>query len=241
MAEKVEPLARLNPYYQDDAVTLYHGDCRKILPTLSGDVLITSPPYGVQGNNMAERHKNKYGASPDILDRSLLDVVANANCRWKFLNIQALASNKAMLWQWVGENAARIKDVIIWEKSNPAPAMEPGVLDSSFEFIFCIGTEADCKRKFTGREWRGGVSNVLKSIASPNEFAKHHRAAFPLWLPRFFLGTFTEPGETVLEPFAGIGTTLLACKLDGRRCVGVELSERYCEIAANRLSQGVLF
>lgn len=107
------------PYYQDDFVTIYHGDAIELLPRIRGDVLLTSPPYGVGDNNMAERHKNKYDGAGDNLTRRLLDALANANCKWRFVNIQALSANRRMLWQWVGGNADRLKEVVIWAKDNP--------------------------------------------------------------------------------------------------------------------------
>jgi site-specific DNA-methyltransferase (adenine-specific) len=231
----------LNPYYDQDGITLYHGRCEQVLPFLSGDVLLTSPPYGVQNNNMAERHKHKYGDNPDTLTRAMLDAFANANCKWKFINIQALSDNKRMLWQWIGGNADRMKEVLVWTKENPPPAMEPGVLDSAFEFVFCLSDGDSHKRKFDGRDWRGGISNVMRSGVNSNPWAKHHRAAFPEWLPKWIIETFTDVGETVIDPCAGIGTTLRAAKDMGRRAIGVELDEKYCEIVANRLAQGVLF
>jgi site-specific DNA-methyltransferase (adenine-specific) len=233
-------LFSLRPYFQDASVTIYHGDACQILPLIRGDVLLTSPPYGVQENNMAERHKNKYDGGADNLTRRLLDALANANCKWRFVNVQTLSANKRLLWQWVGSNADRLKDVIIWAKDNPPPSMEPGVMDCAFEFIFCIADDDAWKRKFDGMEWRGTVKNLIRSSVSTNEWAKYHRAAFPEWLPSWVVVNFSKPGEIIVDGCAGIGTTLRAAKDNGRRAIGVELEEKYCEIAAKRMAQECL-
>ncbi len=231
----------MKPYFEQGDIKLYHGDCREILPQISGDILITSPPYGVQDNNMAERHKNKYGGRPDILDRELLDAIADARCKWKFVNIQALSANKSMLWKWVGDNAESMKDVMIWSKGNPPPAMEPGVMNSAFEFIFILAGEDSHKRKFDGMEWRGTVSNVMQSGVNSNKWASHHKAMFPVFLPSNIMRDFAHDGETVIDPFSGLGTTLHAAKLNNLKGIGIEINERYCELTANRLSQRFLF
>lgn len=81
-----------------------------------------------------------------------------------------------------------------------------------------------------------GVWSDIPGASSPD-----HPAPFPLEIPGRLIRMFSFPGDTVLEPFAGSGTTLLAAKLLGRRAVGVEISERYCEVAAKRLAQDTLF
>lgn len=231
----------MHPYYEESGITIYHGDCRKVLPRVYGDILFTSPPYGVQGNNMAARFKFKYGTSgDDHLTRSLLDALINANCKWRFINIQLLSANKRSTVEWLGGNASRLKDVIVWTKENAPPSMEPGVMDSSFEFIFCFSDVDADKRKFDGCNWRGMVRNVVSSAVNNNGFAALHRAAFPTWLPTWVISTFTQEGETILDGCCGIGTTLRAAKDLGRKAIGIEIEERYCEIAANRLRQEVL-
>ena len=228
------------PYYQDESVTIYHGDSTELLRNIRGDVLLSSPPYGVGENNMAARAKVKYGGSPDVLTRELLDALGSANCKWRFVNVQTLSANKALVWKWVGDNAERMKDVIIWTKENPPPSMEPGVLNAAFEFIFCLADDDAWKRKFDGVAWHGNLANVVRSSVSQNKWAKYHRAAFPEWLPSWVVANFSKPGEIIVDGCAGIGTTLRAAKDHGRRAIGVELEEKYCEIAAKRMAQTTL-
>ena len=227
------------PYYDEGGITIYHADCRDILPHLPKvDVLITSPPYGVDANNCGYGG-NKY-LSPDILDESILDAIADANVSYKWLNIQPLAANKRLIFAWLGKRANEIKDIAIWVKYGPPPAMEPGVMNSGFEFLICL-TKIDAdKRKFYGCEWKGTVANTFKfrSASSTNIAPSIHKATFPPELPQTILEVFG--GQTVVDPFCGTGTTLWAAKQLGRRAIGIEIEEKYCEIAVRRLAQEVL-
>ncbi len=227
------------PYYQDTSCTIYHGDCREVLPELGKfDLLFTSPPYGVGENNMAHRAKVKYGGSKDLINDELLDIIIESNSRLVGLNIQMLAANKQMIASALGRHSEKFKDVVIWNKTNPPPAMEPGVLNAAFEFIFFFGDSPE-KRKFTGCDWRGTVSNVwVSSVNSKNIYADQHKATFPQGLPSWVVSTFSPDG-IIVDPFMGTGTTLRAAKDLGRKAVGIELEERYCEIAAKRLQQEV--
>ena len=85
--------------------------------------------------------------------------------------------------------------------------------------------------------WPALASNVWTIQPEGREF---HPAPFPVELPKRCIRLSTWPGECVLDPFMGSGTTLLAARALGRKAIGIELSERYCEIAATRLAQGVL-
>jgi site-specific DNA-methyltransferase (adenine-specific) len=92
------------------------------------------------------------------------------------------------------------------------------------------------RRKLNGKRPRTVIRHDWSATMDPQ-----HPTVKPVGLLRQLVGMSTDAGETVLDPFMGSGTTLLACKVEGRRAVGIEVEERYCEIAANRLSQGILF
>ena len=81
------------------------------------------------------------------------------------------------------------------------------------------------------------VPNIFRTPPVPNEF---HPTTKPVSLPGWFVKLTTNPGDLVLDPFLGSGTTLVAAKAEGRRAIGIEIEERYCEVAARRLSQEVL-
>jgi DNA modification methylase len=225
---------------------MYCGDCLEILPTLqtgSVDAVVTSPPYNVGGNNMAARAKVKYGeASKDALVKSeweFLVGTATDEClriaSLVFLNVQSCASNKQSVARIIGERAESLKERIVWVKYNPPPAMEPGVLDNAFEDIFVLSSQSADKRKFYGARWRGCLHNVITTpVFSNNEFADVHRALFPIEIPLFCIKVAGNP-QTILDPFAGLCTTALACIKTGRKFVGIEKSPRYFEIAKNRI------
>jgi len=233
---------KVEPYYLDREYgqAIYCGDCREILPDLSGDILLTSPQYGVGDNNMNYRAKVKYNGNHDVFDLNVIDALVNSRCKWKFINVQILAANKDLIFSLIGEYHNRIKDIIVWAKSNPPPAMEPGVMDATHEFIICIGDEDDNGRKFGGLDWRGGEHNVFISAVHANEYASIHKAVFPIWLPLKIITRFTKAGEIVIDGCCGIGTTLLAAKKLNRKCIGIEIEEKYCEIAKKRLAQSVM-
>jgi len=226
----------MKPYYKDDWVTIYHGDCREILPEIERvDWVITSPPYGMDKNNCARK---KY-INPDILDKSLLDAIADANADYILLNIQALSANKRLLWEWIGSRASELKDVAIWHKTQRPPQLEPGVMNCAFEFLFILSKKDPEKRKFPC-EWQGTVDNVFtfKGGGSTNICSDIHGATFPPKLPMTFIEKFRA--NIVCDPFMGSGTTLRAAKGLQRQAIGIEIEEKYCEIAARRMQQEVL-
>ncbi len=168
----------------------------------------------------------------------MLDAIADANADYKWIVIQALSANKSMLFKWIGTRADEIKDVAIWRKRAFPPAMEPGVMSTAFEFLFVLSKVDPEKRKFPC-EWRGTVPNVFDFGNTGSKNISHgvHSATFPPKLPETILILFG--GNTVLDPFVGTGTTLRAAKDLGRKAIGIEIEEKYCEIAAKRLMQEV--
>jgi DNA modification methylase len=210
----------VKPYYQDDAVTLYHGDCREILPTLGRfDLLLTDPPYGIswQGHRGSEREWNAI-AGDETTDLAV------------WICSQVEEDQGAVIW---GANnfpqALPHKGRwICWDKRLTKEADK--MLGSAFELAW--------ENKRSGfdamlRVLHGGVVNA-------DGGKRFHPTQKPVPLFRMVLGRYTN-ATTILDPFAGSGTTGVAAKLEGRKATLIELEERYCEIAAKRLSQGVLF
>ncbi len=227
------------PYYDEDGITIYHGDAREVLPSLPPvDLLITSPPYNLDGNSCG------YGGAkyvnPDYLTESLLDAICDAHARYKWLNIQVLSANKVIFLQWLGKRANCVKDIMVWVKPNPQPAMATGLLNSGFELLLCLSDYEPYKRPFPDVAWRGTVNNVqyFPSASSSNGEARVHHATFPPQLPLFLLETFG--GKSVLDPCCGTGTTLRVAKDAGCTAIGIEIEEKYVEIAIRRLQQEVL-
>ena len=218
----------MTPYYQDDACTIYHGDCREILPTLGRfDLLLTDPPYGMRLNTDNSRFSGGNVASVSRRGNGI-----GTGCGKPIANDDKPFDPRFML------DCA--KDKIVWGWNHFANRLDPGSClvwikrnDEAFGSFLSDG-EVAWKSKGIGVYCNRDLSN--NAIANERVHPTQKPVGLMCWCLSFFPGA-----ETILDPFMGSGTTLVAAKLEGRRAVGIELEEKYCEIAANRLSQGVLF
>lgn len=209
------------PYYQDDAVTIYHGDCRALVPLLGKfDLLLTDPPYGIGADNrkrILSRAKlaaaRDYGDSEwdsEAPDRQTLDIV-RAACR------------KQIIWGGNYFELPPCKGPLVWDKENGDNDFADGELAWNN-----LGIALRIKRHlWAGMLRKGGES-------------REHPTQKPLDVIAWALSLAGDDVATVLDPFAGSGTTGRACKDLGRKCVLIEREERYCEIAARRMRQEVL-
>lgn len=212
------------PYYQDDHVTLYHGDCRDMDEWLAAAVLVTDPPYGVayESNRNADKRNQKKGrpiagdGSPDLRDWAV--------AQW--------GDRPALVFgRWDVPRPAGTHTRLIWDKGN-----EPSMGDLSIpwgrseEEIYVIG------RGWTGRR----TTNVIRvpKQSSQDRARPDHPTPKPVGLMELLIARC--PPGLIADPFAGSGSTLVAAKLQGRRAVGVELEERYCHMIASRLAQDAL-
>ena len=210
----------MTPYYQDDACTIYHADCLDVLP-VAADVLVTDPPYGI---NYKSGKMRIAGNSRSILgdsDTSLRDVVLDG---W--------AGRPALVFgTWKRQHPPSTRQILVWDTKG---ALGMGDLalpwKPSHAQIYVLG------HGFSGRR----ESDVL-TVAPVSSFAsngRQHPHEKPVALLRRLVAKC--PAGTVLDPFMGSGTTLRAAKDLGRKAIGIEIKERYCEIAARRLAQEVL-
>ena len=196
----------MKPYYQDDAVTIYHGDCREILPTLDDiGVIVTDPLYGL--GTLPPSGGRKAGTMGTELkdlawDKDVVD----------WLGLWGGPCAVFCGGQRVAELVSSMSPdgMLIYVKSNPSP------FESSFEPCFTRG--------FAGRPAHFTAYNAANGQKHPTQK--------PLDLMRWIVGR--SPDGTILDPFMGSGTTLVAAKRLGRRAIGIELEEKYCEIAARR-------
>jgi DNA modification methylase len=220
----------MKPYYEHAGITIYHGDCREILPTLPKcDLLLTDPPYGVNINTKTHssgRHNGKsFGLSGSADFRPVIgdDVPFNPE--------YVLDYPAVILWgaNHYSHRLPASARWLIWDKR-------------------CGGTpddNADCEMAWCSKSgpariyrqvWRGFFREGEENTSISG--AKLHPTQKPIALMHWCLGFFPA-AETVLDPFMGSGTTLVAAKNLGRKAIGIEIEERYCEIAAKRLSQSV--
>ena len=210
----------MKPYYADESVTLWHGDCREITAWLEADVLVTDPPYG-----MALR-SGWNGALGDLA------IAGDGDLAVRDAAVRAWGDRPFLVFgRWSLPAPVDSKAMLIWDKGE-----HTGMGDLSlpwkpdYEVIFVRG------KGFTGK--RG--SSILRHLA-PSPAAsqgRRHPTEKPVAVMASLLSK--SPPGVIADPFAGAGATLVAAKQLGRKAIGVELEERYCEVIAKRLSQGVL-
>jgi DNA modification methylase len=210
----------MDPYYADESVTLWHGGCLKLDAWLAADVLVTDPPYGINYQS---------GSRRDTLAKSILgDSDTDARDR----ALEAWGDRPALVfgtWRIPRPEATHTR--LIWDTKG---ALGMGNLSvpwkPSDQEIYVLGYG------FTGHR----SSNVLSyaPVQSMARNGREHPHQKPVTLMRDLIAKC--PPGTIADPFAGSGSTLVAAKALGRKAIGVELEERYCEVIAKRLAQGVL-
>ncbi len=218
--------AQLKPYYEEAGITIYHGDCREVLPTLPKvDLVLTDPPYGIALNTDNSRFSGGSGAS---IARRGTGVGTGTGAP---IANDAEPFDPAFLLEFGDHH-------IIWGWNNFPDKLPRGAClvwlkrhDEAFQ-SFLSDAETAWMSKGHGVYCRRDLSN--NAITN----VRAHPTQKPLTLMGWCLGFFHD-ANMVLDPFMGSGTTLEACKLGGRSAIGIEIEERYCEIAAKRLAQSV--
>jgi hypothetical protein len=201
----------VTPYYDEAGVTIYHGNCLDVLPTLGRfDVLLTDPPYGVLSKSGSAATRRSGGNK----DNGVMawDVAPD------FMPLVMATSDVQMIWG--GCHLAL------------PPTVGYLVLDKQIDGLI-FGEVEYCwtNLKFAPRIFRYRAVGV--------DGGKVHPTQKPEALMRWCLG-FVKTAQTVFDPFMGSGSTLVAAKRLGRKAIGIEIEEKYCEIAAKRLAQGAL-
>lgn len=210
----------MTPYYQDGTVTIYHGDCRELLPQLRADVLVADPPYGI---HYSPRGGGRGWTAKTFTGRDLVQ-----GDDQPFDPLPLLTVAPAAVLFGANHYASRLPaspSWLVWDKRD-------GLVSNDF---------ADCELAWSNlggpaRLYRHRWSGALRD--SERGTPRVHPTQKPLSLMTWVL-ELCPPG-TVIDPYMGSGTTLVAAKNLGRRAIGVELEERYCEIAARRCAQEVL-
>ena len=209
------------------------------------DLCFTSPPYGfgasvaLHGNKNADRRGKLYESHedtpegwPDLMSGWWSAFESVAECL--IVNVQPLAGNKRELMRWIADRSDRLVDVAIWNKINGQPAMSSGVLNSIFEFLLIFG-DKNASRRIPFSSWHGTVGNVYNGPPQRSrEFAEQHAATMPTHLVEWILGTLCDQAKTVVDPFAGTGTTTIVAEQLDRRCFGMEIDPAYCDIIVKR-------
>ena len=219
----------MKPYYEHAGITIYHGDCREVLPHVTADVLVTDPPYGIAYESGWASSLITSGVYGDRADGSIE-------------GDEDISLRDAVLSMWGAEKPALVfgslraplppgwKQCLVWDKGEAAGMGDLSIpWKPNWEAIFVLGT------------WR--ASSRCSGVIRVNNISRVCMGrVHPHMKPISLLGALLrrcQPG-TVLDPFMGSGTTLVAAKNVGLNAIGIEVEERYCETAARQLSQEVL-
>lgn len=217
-------------YYQDDLVTVYHGDALHVCEWLDADVLVTDPPYGYNMKLTGSSGRgNRRGHSPWYGTAIANDHDLNARNK----ALAAWADRPALVFgSWKMPKPEGTHTVLVWDKGNAVGMGDLSVpWRPNWEEIYVLG------RGFTGHRGTSVLSGY--TVVSWASKGRDHPNMKPTNLLEALIAKC--PPGVVADPFAGSGSTLVAAKNLGRHSIGVELDERYCEIAARRLAQDTLF
>jgi len=209
----------IKPYYQEEGITIYHGNCREILPQLGAvDLVLTDPPYGIDYQSSRRidwQRKPKINGDSNfplwLFDLVKPNIAMFIWCRWDIL-----------------QKLPKPKSFIVWDKG--------------------CHSMGDLKHEF-GRQWEGCAFypgpfhqfrfrpiDIIYCPRVPPENLVHPNEK----PPNIFKNLISSHNGIVVDPFMGSGTTLRAAKDLGRQAIGIEIEEKYCDIAVKRLAQEVL-
>lgn len=254
----------MKPYYDEAGITIYHGDCEEVLPSLGPvDLVITSPPYNLgvstggsfghpdwnarmkerggggkwHGGALADGYESFDDALPPEeylmwqrrCVRLMWDVLSPAGAIFYNHKPRVQAGMLMMPTQYIPPGLP-IRQVVIWARAGGVN-FAPTHYCPTHEWIVIVAPDA-FRLKSKGASGVGDVWTI------PQESNTLHPAPFPLALPARAIET-TAPAS-VLDPFMGSGTTLVAAKAAGVKAIGIDVSERYCDLAASRCAQEVL-
>ena len=239
----------MTPYYEDDMVAIYHGDCREIMPGLSYDVIVTDPPYGtghyetdtaVLTPDMARQWVDAGPVAIFGYPERMVELCVSAGITpsewvtWWASNAACKGFNVSGLWKETevvaifGEH--RMAGVRIARSGK-----SQGIATTNYEgpTTRLVGNERTVKTRRAGDVW----IDAAPGLAFNAKHRKHPNEKPVALMSRLISGM---PPGVILDPFVGSGTTLVAARDAGRRCIGIELVEAHCETAASRFTQGVL-
>ncbi len=214
----------MKPYYEHAGITIYHGDCREVLPTLPKvDLVLTDPPYGIGADvgQMARagfQHGKALAPSRDYGASDWDSAPAPADC----IEAMRLGSFDQIIF---GGNFFALppsRGWLVWDKCNG---------DNDYADCELAWTSFDKPIRRLQWRWHG-------MLREGNE-GRWHPTQKPLGVMAWALSYAPQTPDIVLDPWMGSGTTLVAAKRAGLPAIGIEIEERYCEIAAKRLSQEV--
>jgi site-specific DNA-methyltransferase (adenine-specific) len=230
---RAEGVSRLRPYYEHAGITIYHGDCRDILPGLSAEAIITDPIWpgcehifpGIDARALLGEALSLANVNRVVLElgcNSDVRFLACVPARFKFLRVCYLE------YAVIGYIGRILRDADVAYAFGEPPRSAPGKR--------CLPGRVIATRSNGDKGWKnkGRTAERVAYSVQQMEHPTRRLIQHVQWLCKWFAG------ESVVDPFMGSGTTAIACKFLGVPFVGIEIEERYCEIAAKRLAQEVL-
>jgi len=219
----------MKPYYDQDGITIYLGDCRDVLPLIpagSIDLVLTDPPYGIGYKPQKHNSKTSWGdrtfCATDMLigDTGNLDFDASA--------IHHQFKDVAQVW-WGANNYAdslpRSRGWLVWFKAR-------GMERTDFSHAELAWTSRNMPIRVLDYLWQGAMKDGERNRST-------HPTQKPMAVLNWCLSFFPD-AKTILDPFLGSGTTLVCAKKLGRKAIGIEIEEKYCQIAVERLRQSIM-
>jgi len=225
-------------------------DIQRLMDGNRADICFTSPPYNAhhldvalspeRGGGTQKATQKKYIADDDHkTDEEYLHFLETnvalmiANCNEVFYNIGVAAGSKRAIVRLLNAHIDSFKDLLYWEKSNPMPVIAKGVISSSVELILAFGkNNSRGFAHFDDVLFHGVISGL--SASATNEYADIHKATFPVYLPSTIIQQFCPEKGIVVDCFCGTGTTIVAAEQLNRRCYGMELEPKYCDVIIAR-------
>jgi site-specific DNA-methyltransferase (adenine-specific) len=242
----------IKPYYQEPGITVYNCDCREILPELPKvDLCLTDPPYGITRNKWDMKCRDMVYEVFDKFDKwvctsqnpfsayliYIFRKLFKYSDVWKKTQATGFLNCKVMPLR-------QHEDILVFGnvkynpqiKKKPAENIRPLGEGSQSDNYGHIGN----LNKKEVRTISNDMTYPTSVLEFPNEQGTNHPTQKPLKLFHYLVLTYTDINDTILDPFMGSGTTLRAAKDLGRKAIGIEIEEKYCEIAVQRLKQQVL-
>jgi DNA modification methylase len=226
----------MKPYYSQTGVTIYNADCREVLPSLDVvDLVLTDPPYGISWKSQSRQlsmHEIE-GDHDTSIGNEVLKLCADILRRNRHLYAFGRWDLKGMGYGGACE--------LIWDKVAPSNQLSEQWVSQHEYVSFATNRKSEVaveagRGNGAARLRRGSVLTYQRLCA---DAVVNHPTEKPVLLLREFIESSSHIGEVVLDPFCGSCSTLEAAKLEGRKAIGIEISEEYCEIGARRLSQEV--
>lgn len=210
----------MKPYYQDKYATIYHGDCLDLLPDMPKvDLVLTDPQYGIGESNKKNLSRVRL-ALPKNYGDTFNDSQPTDSKR---IELTISSGDWSIVWGGNYFNLPPSPCWLVWDKEN-------GTNDF-----------ADCELAWTNFKKAVRLKrHMWNGMLRKNNEPRFHQTQKPVELMTWAIGQAPDTVQTILDPFMGSGTTLVAAKQLNRKAIGIEIEEKYCEIAAKRLSQEVL-